>query len=216
MDTRISRFTGILPGGLPPCTIVGVGAIGRQVALCLAAMGCPELQLIDPDTVTPSNLGTQLYRPVQLDRPKVCATADDCNAANPDTIVRMHPARYARNIKVHPHLFCCVDDMDARRFIFTHWWDGDGEIRDFLFIDTRMAAEVAQVFTVHNEASAAAYAAGLFPQSEAISGGCTTRSTLYCAQLCASLAIHQLTRHLRRIPLDAQLTLNLLASSIQL
>ena len=32
-------------------TVIGVGAIGRQVALQLAAIGVPQLQLIDHDTV---------------------------------------------------------------------------------------------------------------------------------------------------------------------
>ena len=39
-----------------PATVVGVGAIGRQVALQLAAIGIPKLQLIDHDTVEPVNL----------------------------------------------------------------------------------------------------------------------------------------------------------------
>ena len=45
----------IPPERLVTCraTVVGVGAIGRQVALQLAAMGIPSQQLIDPDTVEP-------------------------------------------------------------------------------------------------------------------------------------------------------------------
>jgi molybdopterin/thiamine biosynthesis adenylyltransferase len=37
-------------------TVVGVGAIGRQVALQLAAMGICWLQLVDFDIVEPANL----------------------------------------------------------------------------------------------------------------------------------------------------------------
>ncbi|MBE3097256.1 MAG: ThiF family adenylyltransferase [Planctomycetes bacterium] len=36
-------------------TVVGVGAIGRQVALQLAAIEIPWLQLVDFDTVEESN-----------------------------------------------------------------------------------------------------------------------------------------------------------------
>ncbi|HBN76613.1 MAG TPA: thiamine biosynthesis protein ThiF, partial [Planctomycetaceae bacterium] len=42
-------------------TVIGVGAIGRQVALQLAAIGMPQLQLIDFDAVEASNITTQGY-----------------------------------------------------------------------------------------------------------------------------------------------------------
>jgi molybdopterin-synthase adenylyltransferase len=56
-------------------TVVGEGAGGRQVVLQLAAMGVPQLQLIDPDTVEGVNLACQGYLEVDLTRPKVHATA---------------------------------------------------------------------------------------------------------------------------------------------
>ena len=40
-------------------TVIGVGAIGRQVALQLAAMGATRLQLIDFDLVEATNVTTQ-------------------------------------------------------------------------------------------------------------------------------------------------------------
>ena len=42
-------------------TVIGTGAIGRQVALQLAAVGAPRLQLIDFDVVEPTNVTTQGY-----------------------------------------------------------------------------------------------------------------------------------------------------------
>lgn len=60
------------------CTVIGVGAIGRQVALQLAAIGVPRLQLIDFDTVEEVNLASQGYLQDDLGRPKVQATADLC------------------------------------------------------------------------------------------------------------------------------------------
>jgi sulfur carrier protein ThiS adenylyltransferase len=41
--------------------VIGVGAIGRQVALQLAALGVPDLSLYDPDTVAVENLAPQGY-----------------------------------------------------------------------------------------------------------------------------------------------------------
>ena len=70
----------IPPERLAVCraTVVGVGAIGRQVALQLAAMGIPSLQLIDPDVVEAVNLAPQGYLEDDLGRSKVSATADLC------------------------------------------------------------------------------------------------------------------------------------------
>ena len=56
-------------------TVIGVGAIGRQVALQLAALGVRRLQLIDFDQVEPTNITTQGYLAADLGRHKVEATA---------------------------------------------------------------------------------------------------------------------------------------------
>ena len=76
---RIERYRDLLPTdrlGTTACTIVGVGAIGRQVSLQLAAMGIGRVQLIDPETVEEVNLGPQGYLQDDVGRPKVQATAD--------------------------------------------------------------------------------------------------------------------------------------------
>jgi molybdopterin-synthase adenylyltransferase len=41
-------------------SIVGVGAVGRQLAIQLAAMGAPHVQLIDFDKVDQMNVTTQV------------------------------------------------------------------------------------------------------------------------------------------------------------
>src|SRR6185369_3454491 len=55
-------------------TVIGVGAIGRQVALQLAAIGVRRLQLIDMDTVELTNVTTQGYLTDDIGLPKVHAT----------------------------------------------------------------------------------------------------------------------------------------------
>ena len=44
-------------------TVIGVGAIGRQAALQLAAIGVPRIQLVDFDVVDLTNVTTQGYAP---------------------------------------------------------------------------------------------------------------------------------------------------------
>ncbi|WP_417851779.1 ThiF family adenylyltransferase [Thalassoglobus sp.] len=57
-------------------TVIGVGAIGRQVAIQLASIGARSIQLIDFDTVEPTNITTQGYFEANLGRSKVEATAE--------------------------------------------------------------------------------------------------------------------------------------------
>ena len=57
-------------------SVIGVGAIGRQVALQLAAIGVRRLQLVDFDVVELTNVTTQGYCRDDIGRRKVDATAD--------------------------------------------------------------------------------------------------------------------------------------------
>jgi sulfur carrier protein ThiS adenylyltransferase len=55
------------------------------------------------------------------------------------------------------------------------------------------------------------YTTRLFPQAEAQTGRCTSRSPIYAASLAAALLVHQFTRYLRNLPLDIDASFNLLA-----
>jgi len=82
---RYSRQKDIVPADrLADCkaTVIGVGAIGRQVALQLAAMGISWLKLIDFDVVEASNLASQGYFEGDLNKLKVDTTADLCRRIN--------------------------------------------------------------------------------------------------------------------------------------
>jgi sulfur carrier protein ThiS adenylyltransferase len=196
--------------------VVGVGAIGRQVALQLAAVGVPRLLLYDPDTVEAVNLAPQGYRPDQLSLAKAEATAEDCRRLNPDVDVVARVERFRRTTagKVggdgHRLLvFACVDDIDTRRLL----WESLRR-RAALFVDGRMTAEVLRVLAVGEPATDGHYATTLFAADEAYAGPCTARSTIYTASIAAGLMVGQMTRWMRRLPVDADLTLNLLSMEL--
>ena len=75
-----------------------------------------------------------------------------------------------------------------------------------------MLGDVLRVLTVADPAGREYYPKTLFAQAEAQSGRCTSRSTIYAAGVTAGLMLHQFTRWLRQMPLDRDLSLNLLAS----
>jgi len=63
-NERFSRQADIVPRErILECkaTVIGVGAIGRQVATQLTAIGVPWLKLIDFDVVEESNIASQGY-----------------------------------------------------------------------------------------------------------------------------------------------------------
>jgi hypothetical protein len=177
--------------------------------LQLAAMGVGTLQLIDFDTVEAVNLGPQAYLEGDVGRPKVQATADQCQQLNHALAVEEINRRFARSMQTHPVIFCCVDSIDARRHI---WTAVNAQID--CFIDGRMAAEVLRVISVVDLKSADDYPKTLFAAEQAYRSGCTAQSTVYCANIAAGVMVHQFTRWLRGIPLDVDIMLNLLAGEL--
>jgi tRNA A37 threonylcarbamoyladenosine dehydratase len=199
------------PQRLTACqaTVVGVGAIGRQVALQLAAMGTPWLQLIDPDIVEPVNLACQGYLEDDLGRSKVSATADLCQQVNHGLEVHEVGERFRRSLEVGSAVFCCVDAIGARRLI----WQTVKDRIEF-WADGRMSAEVLRVLVACGAASRRHYPTTLFTADQAYTGACTARSTIFCANIAAGLMVAQLAKFLRRLPVDADLQFNLLAGEL--
>ncbi|MEX2213244.1 MAG: ThiF family adenylyltransferase [Phycisphaeraceae bacterium] len=211
-DRDLRQRSILPPEALASCsaTVIGVGAVGRQVALQLAAVGVPKIQLVDFDIVEPVNLAAQGYLEADLGRMKVEATAAVCRQLNSGVEIIVEPERFRRSrTQVGDAVFCCVDSIDTRKFI----WEA---VRDrvLIYIDGRMSAEVIRVLAVADEVGRQAYQRTLFPGAQAFTGSCTARSTIFAANICAGLMVGQFARWLRKMPVDADLTLNLLASEM--
>jgi molybdopterin-synthase adenylyltransferase len=195
--------------------VIGVGAIGRQVALQLAAIGMPRMTLYDDDTVQVENLAPQGYWVEDLEVTKVRATAAVCRRINPDVEVTLVPERFKRStVRELPTdrrlaVFLCVDSIVARRMI----WEVIRPKAAFL-VDGRMSAEVIRVLAAETPATDRYYAGTLFQSEQAYSGSCTAKSTIYTANIAAGLMLGQFTRWLRKLPTDADLILNLLSTEL--
>ena len=209
---RYSRQTDIVPRDrILDCkaTVIGVGAIGRQVAIQLTAIGVPVLQLIDFDHVDLSNLATQGYMQKDLGRPKVDSTAKFCREINYDLQVEVLFDRFKRDTSIGNIVFCCVDSIESRK----HIWNA---LKDqvSVFIDGRMSAEVLRVLSVYDEYSRQYYPQTLFAAREAYAGPCTAKSTIYCANIAAGFMLAQFTKYLRMLPVDPDVQVNILASEM--
>jgi sulfur carrier protein ThiS adenylyltransferase len=192
-------------------SVIGVGAIGRQVALQLAAIGVRHLQLFDFDNVELSNVTTQGYRYTDVGQPKVRATRNAIAELDPTTEIDFVVDRYRPRYQTGLAVFLCVDSITSRTAI----WRSTGARCRFL-VDGRMLGDVIRVLTVSNEQGRAHYPTTLFSQAQAQRGSCTARSTVYAASIAAGLMLHQFTRWLRGLPTDHDCSLNLLAAELSL
>ncbi|MHC4116686.1 MAG: HesA/MoeB/ThiF family protein [Planctomycetota bacterium] len=211
-DERYSRQGDIVPTErIAQCkaTVIGVGAIGRQVALQLAAIGIAWLQLIDPDRVEWSNLASQGYLEGDMGKLKVNATLDLCWRINANSQINAVPERFRRSTTIGNVVFCCVDRINVRRLI----WESVQDKVSF-FVDGRMSAEVMRILTACDTASRKHYPSTLFSPDEAFVGPCTAKTTIYCANIAAGLMLAQFTKYLRQLPIDCDIQLNLLASEL--
>lgn len=206
---RFIRQQGLVPtdrlAGIT-CTVIGVGAIGRQVALQLGAIGADRIQLIDFDYIDATNVTTHGYRERDVGAAKVTATADAIRVLDASVQVDPVPDHYRSKYQTGDAVFCCVDSISARQAI---WRSVNRRCR--FWADGRMLGEVIRVLAVSDAKGFSRYQDSLFPQADAQTGSCTSRSTIYAAGIAAGVMLHQFSRWLRDIPLDADTTINLLA-----
>ena len=212
--SRTMRYSKILPVGKfskpeAGCTIIGVGAIGRNIAISLAQVGIGRLEIWDDDLVDEVNLGTQGYRPDQIGQSKVNALATDLKAINPEIKLFSRDLRYSETDRpACPNVFVCVDTMAGRTSIFKSLTKLPN-----LLIDCRMSPECYRIITIGSSYKFN-YKETLFPDNEAVQESCTAKSTLHCAQSAASAAITQFTKHLRKMPIDHDFTYNLFTNEL--
>jgi len=190
-------------------SIIGVGAIGRQVALQLAAIGVRKLQLVDCDLVDASNVTTQSYWQADIGQAKVPATAAAIARIDPTIQVEPIADRFRPRMELGEAVFCCVDSIDTRAAI---WRAAQGRCR--FWADGRMLGEVMRVLVAADAAGRTHYPTTLFYGADAQRGSCTAKSTIYAASIAAGLMVHQFTRWLRGLPVDQDTSLNLLAGEL--
>lgn len=183
--------------------VVGVGAIGRQVALQLASMGADSMTLVDHDTVGIENLAVQGYSPDEIGLRKVVAVTASCCRLLPEIQIDARQGRFTRSSHLEldcltkpsrPKLavFACVDSMSGRRMIID-----TARHHAHLIVDGRMAGETLRVLTVDEPPTDTYYATTLFEDAQAHPMPCTGRSTLYAASIAAGLMVSRFTQVLR-------------------
>lgn len=209
---RYSRQKDVVPAdrlGRCSISIIGVGAVGRQLALQLASMGAASLRLVDFDSVEESNVASQGYAETDLGKPKVVATETACRRINGGINIDAIDGRFRRSMDVGDVVFAAVDSIETRRII----WEAVGP-RVAFFADARVTAETLRILTACDVEGADHYPQTLFTAAEAHAGSCTSKMTVYAGAIAAGMLLSQFTRWLRGLPVDSDVSLNLLASEL--
>jgi len=177
-----------------PVRIIGCGAVGRQVALQLAAMGVSELYICDFDTITSHNVGSQGWHPREVGKLKIEMLRETLQHWN-GTIWTQEGKWEEGDEEGDFPTFLCVDSLSARRKCLR-------KLRTLgvpIIIDGRMGAEYFQVFTVPR-GQEADFLDKIPKQSEQHQAPCTARSTLYCANIVAGYMVASYTAWIRKAP----------------
>lgn len=98
-----------------PVHIIGLGAIGSNIAETLARLGIEEIHLYDFDTVDAPNIANQVYFPHQITMLKTDATAENLKRINPDITLMLHEKGWTADDTLDGHVFLAVDSIEVRK-----------------------------------------------------------------------------------------------------
>ena len=97
--------------------IVGCGAIGSTLAFMLAKLGLTDFVLYDEDVVEGKNVANQMYRSIDIGKPKTEALKDMLVEINPDIESRIELKGFYVDQQLDGYVFMAVDSIDVRRKI---------------------------------------------------------------------------------------------------
>lgn len=98
--------------------IIGCGAVGSTVAENLCRFGITKMTLWDFDTVEAHNVANQMFRNIDIGKPKVEALASYLAEINPEikSDLKLMPDGW-RGQRLSGYVFLAVDSIDLRREI---------------------------------------------------------------------------------------------------
>lgn len=136
-----------------PIHIIGVGATGSFVAMELARMGCPVLNVYDFDELEIHNIPNQYYDTQDLGKPKVEALADKLRLINPDIVVNTFNSKVLPEAsdegkginEMSGYVFLLVDSMKTRKEL----WEAVKQNKNILHCwESRLGSDQARVYSL--------------------------------------------------------------------
>jgi len=136
-----------------PIHIIGVGATGSFIAMELARMGCPVLNIYDFDDVEIHNIPNQYYDTGDLGKLKVEALAEKLKAINPNIVVNtftqavlpVSDAEHPGIDTMKGYVFLLVDSMKVRKEL----WMAIKQNKDIVHCwESRLGSDQARVYSL--------------------------------------------------------------------
>jgi molybdopterin/thiamine biosynthesis adenylyltransferase len=188
-------------------TVIGCGGIGSLTTLALAKMGVSQIVVYDDDSVEPHNLPNQMYRLGDLGKAKVEALAEICRDYA-GVAVEIKKESFDGSQQLAGVIILGVDSMSARKQI---WSRVKYNPAIQIYIEARMGAEVARVYTIHpcDPDDVKFYESMLYEDGEASELPCTARAVMYNTLAVAGLVANQVKKFARAEPLAREIIFDL-------
>lgn len=199
-SVRYSRQEKIVPQKLleeQNIVIIGVGAVGREVARTLACNGAKKLTIYDFDIVEEHNCATQGYHDADINRPKVECTAEEVVRLNKHTAITAVNDRWrpTKDTKFDAAFFC-VDSLSMREKLFNWFCESASFIGD-----SRIGGEQIRLLSATDDASRLHYPTTIGSDADAHADGCHIPMVKHSANIAASMLVQQYIQHLKGMPI---------------
>ncbi|NBW16506.1 MAG: hypothetical protein EBR82_51845 [Caulobacteraceae bacterium] len=181
-----------------PITIVGLGGVGKGVAVNLALNG-HSLQVYDGDTVEMHNCIPQGYYPTQIGMKKTDALKQELDFYPNNVLYNNY--YWDNSFTLERNVIACPDKMDVRVKMFNDWVNDYHCDNDF-FIDIRMLAEYFEIYFIssdNNDDVIKEYTTKGLSNEEPAPVNCTFTQTRYVANMCHGKVVELINKHIVNI-----------------
>jgi hypothetical protein len=185
-----------------PITIVGLGGVGKGVAVNLALNG-HDLEVYDGDTVEMHNCIPQGYYPTQIGMKKTAALQQELDFY-PNEVY--YNGFYWDRGYLRDNIIACPDKMDVRVKMFDLWYDKYHNNNNF-FIDIRMLAEYFEIYFIPSDKRfelQKEYRARGLSDEEPAPVNCTFTQTRYVANMCHGKVVELINKHIVNVKTNIQ------------
>ena len=169
-----------------PITVIGAGAVGSWTTLALAKMGFESIEVWDFDKVDDVNMACQFFGVRDIGKPKVDALQSRVYDMT-NVMLSTENKRYEGGQWFPGIVIAALDSMAVRKSL----WEAHREtaLTTRAFIDPRMGAEVAQLYSMRPMVTqdVEAYERSLYSDDQAVHERCTAKATTYCALMLSGL-----------------------------
>lgn len=187
-------------------TLIGCGAIGSTTAMWLGKMGVGNIILFDDDNVETHNWSNQMYREVDIGKPKVQALQEvmsEFGLQSPKIVSERYSDQTLSEVVISG-----VDSMRSRKII---WKSVHKTPSVKLYIDARMGLETLMVFAVNPQTrdSRISYSKSLYSDEAATPEPCTARTIAYTPLMASSIICNIVKRYANQEYIPEKIVLDL-------